>query len=68
MAKQERSGGPHPRQEPRIPGKLSLARLEEVFEGCADFKKREVYLHGDPSRRVTVCYIDGQARTERLND
>ena len=68
MSKQKRANGPHPRQEPRIPGGLSLARLEEVFDSCVDFSKREVYLHGDKSRRVTVCYIDGQARTERLND
>ncbi|MCI8421948.1 MAG: spore germination protein [Lawsonibacter sp.] len=60
--------GPHPRQEPRIPLPLSLENLEQVFENCDDFKTREVFLHGDPSRQVTVCYVDGQARSERLND
>ena len=55
-------------KEPRLPGPLSLGRLEEVFSDCVDFSKREVFLHGDSQRRATVCYIDGQARTERLND
>ena len=68
MSEKSRSDAPHPRREPRIPGPLSLAGVEEAFGGSADFKKREVLLHGDRSRRVTVCYVDGQARTERLND
>ena len=67
MSRQE-ANAPHPRKEPRFPGPLSLARLEEVFSDCVDFSKREVFLHGDSQRRATVCYIDGQARTERLND
>ena len=68
MSRQREANAPHPRQEPRIPGPLSLARLEEVFSDCADFSKREVYLHGDSGRKAVVCYIDGQARSERLND
>ena len=68
MSKQSEANAPHPRKEPRIPGPLSLERLKEVFADCADFSKREVYLHGDSHRKATVCYIDGQARSERLND
>lgn len=68
MPKQPQQDGPHPRREPRVPGELSLANLERAFAGCADFAKRQVCLHGDLSRPVTVCYINGQARTERLND
>ena len=68
MSKDAQGDGPHPRQEPRVPGGLSLESVERAFAQCADFSKREVYLHGDRSRAVTVCYIDGQARTERLND
>lgn len=68
MIKRSGPDAPHPRREPRIPGPLSLARLEEAFSDCADFSKREVYLHGDSRRRAAVCYIDGQARSERLND
>ena len=67
MSKQE-ANAPHPRREPRLPGPLSLGRLEEVFSDCVDFAKREVYLHGDSQRKAVVCYIDGQARSERLND
>ncbi len=68
MSRQSEANAPHPRKEPRISGPLSLSRLEEVFTDCVDFSKREVYLHGDKSRKATVCYIDGQARSERLND
>lgn len=60
--------GPHPRREPRIPLPLSLENLEAVFQNCDDFSKRQVCLHGDSSRTVTVCYIAGMAKTERLND
>ncbi len=41
MSKQE-ANAPHPRQGPRIPGPLSLERLEEVFTSCVDFAKREL--------------------------
>ncbi len=68
MPNETRSDGPHPRKEPRIPLPLSLENLEAVFQNCDDFGKRQVYLHGDPNRTVTVCYIAGMARTERLND
>ena len=40
MSKQE-ANAPHPRREPRLPGPLSLGRLESVFYDCADFRKRE---------------------------
>ena len=68
MSEQSAANAPHPRKEPRIPGPLSLTRLEEVFSDCVDFSKREVYLHGDSGRKAAVCYINGQARSERLND
>ena len=68
MSKGPKHDPPHPRQDPRIPLPLSLENLEGVFTGCADFAKRLVYLHGNPARTVTVCFIVGQARTERLND
>ena len=68
MSQRPTAGQSHPRQEPRIPLPLSLENLEQTFAGCADFNKRQVYLHGDPTRRVTVCYIGGMARTERIND
>jgi hypothetical protein len=42
--------------------------VEAVFQDCVDFHRREVFLHGDPKRQVTVCYVDGMTRSERLND
>ena len=59
---------PHPRREPRIPLPLSLENLGRVFDRCADYQTREVCLAGAGDRTLTVCYIDGMARSERLND
>ena len=59
---------PHPRREPRIDLPLSLESLERVFRDAVDFSKREVQLAGDPERVVTLCYIGGMARMERVND
>lgn len=59
---------PHPRRQPRFPQPLTLAGVEKIFQDCVDFQRREIFLHGDPKRRVSVCSISGMARTERLND
>lgn len=59
---------PHPRREPRIPLPLCLENLGRVFDRCADYQTRTVCLAGAGERTLTVCYIDGMARTERLND
>ena len=40
MFKRSEPDAPHPRREPRVPGQLSLERLEEVFSDCVDFSKR----------------------------
>ena len=68
MSNKNQVDGPHPRKEPLFPGPLSLENLEAAFAGCADFSKRQMYLHGDRERMVTVCYLLGMARNERLND
>ena len=60
--------GPHPRKEPRFDGPLTLESLGRVFEGCVDYMERQVYLHGDRERTVTVCYLLGMTRNERLSD
>ena len=60
--------GPHPRQEPRLKDPLSLESVKKTFENCVDFNCRTVLVHGDPKRIVTVCFLAGMARTERLND
>lgn len=62
------NSAPHPRKEPRFPEPLSRENLKKVFEGCVDYMERTVYLHGDRKRTVTVCYLLGMARNERLSD
>lgn len=70
MSKSPKQGPdrPHPRREPRIPLPLCLENLGRVFDRCADYQTRTVCLAGAGERTLTVCYIDGMARTERLND
>ena len=57
-----------PRREPRFPGPLTLEGVEQIFEGCSDFAERTALLHNDPQRQVTLCYINGMVRGERIND
>ena len=59
---------PHPRREPRYPGPVTLARLEEIFRDCVDFVHRTVWVGEDPGRQVTLCYLSGMARMERVSD
>lgn len=67
MSTKIRWTGPIPQGTP-VSRTLSLENLEAAFAGCADFSKRQMYLHGDRERMVTVCYLLGMARNERLND
>ena len=60
--------GPHPRKEPLFDLPLSRENLALAFAGCADYMERTVCLHGDRARTVTVCYLLGMARNERLCD
>ena len=60
--------GPHPRKEPLFDLPLSRENLALAFAGCADYMERTVCLHGDRTRTVTVCYLLGMARNERLCD
>ena len=59
---------PHPRREPRLTQPLTPEGLGEVFRDCVDFKQREIWVNNDPERRLTVCYIEGMARNERVSD
>ncbi len=59
---------PHPRQEPRIDCPLTADGIAAVFEGCADFGRRTLYLNNDPNRQVEMLYIVGQVRNERASD
>lgn len=57
----------HPRKEPRLEGALTLDNVAKTFAGCADFSRRQVALGGGGDR-LTLCYIGGMVRTERVND
>lgn len=59
---------PHPRREPRFNQPPTLENVKDIFQDCADFQSREVFLHGDPERQVTICFLGGMTRSERLND
>ncbi len=59
---------PHPRQEPRIEAPLTADGIAQVFEGCADFGRRTLYLNQDPTRPVEALFIVGQVRNERASD
>ena len=59
-------GEPHPRREPRYPGPLTLAGVEEIFRGCVDFTKRPVAIEGGPA--LTLCYLSGMVKMERVSD
>ncbi len=59
---------PHPRREPRIALPLSLESLEQVFQGTVDFSKRPVQLAGDGKKILTLCYVEGMVRMERVSD
>ena len=64
----EREGHPHPRKEPRLTQSLTPEGLADVFRDCADFKTRPVQVGGDPDRRLTMCYLEGVVRNERVSD
>ena len=59
---------PHPRQEPRFSCPPTAEHLAALFEGCADFGRRTLYLNNDPARAVELLYITGQVRNERASD
>ena len=59
---------PHPRREPRVTVPLTADGIAQVFEGCADFGRRTLYLGDDPQRAIEMLYIVGQVRNERASD
>ena len=68
MSHKPKTDGPHPRREPRFPGELTLQAVEKIFSDCSDFARRPALVGGVPGRRVTLCYINGMVRGERIND
>ena len=59
---------PHPRQEPRLNGPLTADAVAGVFDRCADFNRRTLYLNNDPAKRIEMLFIAGQVRNERACD
>ena len=59
---------PHPRKKPRIPGPLTLERVKTYFAGCADFAVRTVRRAGEGDTEVTLCYLAGMVKMERVSD
>ena len=59
---------PHPRQEPRYDIPVTAGAIAAVFERCADFNRRTLYLNNDPARQVEMLFIAGQVRNERACD
>ena len=59
---------PHPRQEPRVDGPLTVDTLRRAFADCVDFAVREADLAGDPEKHVTMCYIGGMVKLERASE
>lgn len=59
---------PRPEQIPHYPGPVTMENVQRIFCDCADFSTRTVILHNDPGRQVTLCYINGMVRGERVND
>ena len=60
--------GPHPRKESRLTQPLTVEGLRDVFRDCVDFKARQVCVGDDPARRLTLCYLEGVVRNERVSD
>ena len=57
---------PHHAPRVRCEGPLTWENLYAVFDGCADFARRELELKD--GSMVRLCWLDGMVRQERLND
>lgn len=66
--KRGRSDPPHPRQEPRLAGELTVERLAEVFSDCADFTRRELAVGGNEALRCELLFLAGMVKQERASD
>ena len=68
MSTKPREDAPHPRPQPQFDRPLTLDNRKAAFADRADYMERTVRLNGDKERTVTVCYLLGMARNERLCD
>lgn len=68
MTKEEKLIPPHPRREPRLEGPLTVEELGQVFSGCVDFSVRTAMVGGNEGMRVTILYLAGMVKMERVSD
>lgn len=68
FGREKRVPPPHPRQEPRFSCPLTADAVAEIFQDCADFSRRTLFLGGDRERQVEALFITGQVRNERASD
>lgn len=47
---------------------LTAESVKKWFSGCDDFSSKELELAGMPGEKITMCYIQGTVRNERVND
>ena len=50
---------PHPLKLPRYETPITAAALDAIFSNCSDYQSRQIYVGGEGSGVVTVCYLDG---------
>lgn len=68
MTREEKRIPPHPRRTPRLEGPLTLEGLARVFSDCADFSARPAMVGGREGMRVTILYLAGMVKMERVSD
>ena len=49
-------------------GPVSAGALSEIFSDCYDYNQRKIYVGGDESRQVVLCYIDGLVSGDQIAD
>lgn len=59
---------PHPRKEPRLDLPLTPEGVQEAFRDCADFSTRTVERGGEQGKPLTLCYLAGMVKLERISD
>ena len=59
---------PHPRKEPRFDLPLNTESIKTVFDNCADFQIRSLYLAGDREKELVLLSVAGMVKMERVSD
>ena len=59
---------PHPRREPRFALPLNTESIKLIFDNCADFQIRSLYLAGDREKELALVSIAGMVKMERVSD